>query len=201
MLNDAMSNPLKNIAKALNIVINNMERVAVADENMFDIPQLHAARDAVSAVEAEMQRVEQEIQNSANAQDDFNDSLSRGENAANGLLKNLRNIAGAYLTMQTVEKVVDTSDTLALGTQRLELIVEDESVDELNEKIMASANIARAAYTDTLNQVAKLGTNASEHFDNNDQIIKFVEEFNKLFAFFTAEDYEQTVIRNISDIE
>lgn len=32
-------------------------------------------------------------------------------------------------------------------------------------------------------------------------MITEVDEFNKLFAFFTAEDYEQTVIRNISDIE
>ena len=32
-------------------------------------------------------------------------------------------------------------------------------------------------------------------------MITNVEEFNKLFAFFTAEDYEQTIIRNISDIE
>ena len=32
-------------------------------------------------------------------------------------------------------------------------------------------------------------------------MITDVEEFNKLFEFFTAEDYEQTVIRNISDIE
>lgn len=32
-------------------------------------------------------------------------------------------------------------------------------------------------------------------------MITEVEEFNKLFGFFTADDYEQTVIRNISDIE
>ena len=32
-------------------------------------------------------------------------------------------------------------------------------------------------------------------------MITDVKEFNKLFHFFTAEDYEQTVIRNISDIE
>lgn len=32
-------------------------------------------------------------------------------------------------------------------------------------------------------------------------MITEAEEFNKLFEFFTAEDYEQTVIRNISDIE
>ena len=32
-------------------------------------------------------------------------------------------------------------------------------------------------------------------------MITETEEFNKLFGFFTAEDYEQTVIRNISDIE
>ena len=32
-------------------------------------------------------------------------------------------------------------------------------------------------------------------------MITQTEEFNKLFEFFTAEDYEQTVIRNISDIE
>lgn len=32
-------------------------------------------------------------------------------------------------------------------------------------------------------------------------MITETEEFNKLFEFFTADDYEQTVIRNISDIE
>ena len=32
-------------------------------------------------------------------------------------------------------------------------------------------------------------------------MITEVEEFNKLFEFFTADDYEQTIIRNISDIE
>ncbi|MBQ8518622.1 MAG: redoxin domain-containing protein [Agathobacter sp.] len=32
-------------------------------------------------------------------------------------------------------------------------------------------------------------------------MITDVEEFNKLFAFFTADDYEQTIIRDIADIE
>lgn len=32
-------------------------------------------------------------------------------------------------------------------------------------------------------------------------MITEVEEFNKLFEFFTADDYEQTVIKKISDIE
>ena len=32
-------------------------------------------------------------------------------------------------------------------------------------------------------------------------MITEVEEFNKLFEFFTADDYEQTVIRKLSDIE
>ena len=32
-------------------------------------------------------------------------------------------------------------------------------------------------------------------------MITEVEEFNKLFGFFTADDYEQTVIRKLSDIE
>ena len=32
-------------------------------------------------------------------------------------------------------------------------------------------------------------------------MITEVEEFNKLFEFFTADDYEQTVIKNIGDIE
>lgn len=32
-------------------------------------------------------------------------------------------------------------------------------------------------------------------------MVTSVEEFEKLFGFFTAEDYEQTIIRNIEDIE
>lgn len=32
-------------------------------------------------------------------------------------------------------------------------------------------------------------------------MITTVEEFNKIFEFFTADDYEQTIIKNIDDIE
>lgn len=71
---------------------------------------------------------------------------------------------------------------------RLNLIVDDGgSVDELQDKIYASAQRARGSYQGTADAVAKLGLMAGDAFGSNDEIIAFSELLNKQFAIAGTE--------------
>ena len=75
------------------------------------------------------------------------------------------------------------SDKLTSTTARLSFLVDDGgSVDELEQKIMASAQRSRAAYLDTASAIASMGANAGRAFESNDELIAFMEQVNKQFV-------------------
>ena len=84
-----------------------------------------------------------------------------------------------------------TDETVADFQRRFELTFPMAAVEEEWAQYMALE-----AYPTTV-VIDRYGIVSFVHVG----MITNVEEFNKLFAFFTAEDYEQTIIRNISDIE
>lgn len=61
-------------------------------------------------------------------------------------------------------------------------VTDGGSVAALEEKIMASAQRARASYFDTANAVASMGANARSAFASNDELIAFMEQVNKQFV-------------------
>ena len=93
-----------------------------------------------------------------------------------------------------MQKLVTLSDDVTSAQARLNLLVTDGgSVDELEAKIMASANRSRSAYLDTASAVAKLGLNAGNAFDHDmDQVIAFMEQVNKQFVIGGATAQEQS---------
>jgi tape measure domain-containing protein len=81
---------------------------------------------------------------------------------------------------------------MSLAESRLSLIVDDGgSVQELENKIYASAQRSRANYQDTINTVSKLGLLAGKAFSGNDEIIAFQELMNKNFIIGGASAQEQ----------
>ena len=66
------------------------------------------------------------------------------------------------------------------------------SIEELEAKVMASAQRSRAYYMDTAAAVAKLGTNARDAFTNMDEVIAFSELVNKSFVIGGAGAQEQS---------
>lgn len=103
--------------------------------------------------------------------------------STDSLAGSLKNLLRTYLGFQTIKGLVNLSDQMTGTTARLNMIVDDGgSVDELEAKIMASANRARASYLDTAAAVAQMGVLAGDAFGNNDELIAFTETINKQFA-------------------
>ncbi len=61
-------------------------------------------------------------------------------------------------------------------------VTDNGSVEALEEKIMASAQRARASYFDTASAIASMGANARSAFSTNDELIAFMEQINKQFV-------------------
>ena len=106
-----------------------------------------------------------------------------GENAAEEIWSRIKNVAAMIGGAEALKQIVAVSDQLTSTTARLNLIVEDGgSVEELEKKIMASAQRARSAYFDVASSVASLASNAGSAFSGNDEIIAFMEQVNKQFV-------------------
>lgn len=92
---------------------------------------------------------------------------------------------------QQVKKGMDFSDELTNISARLKLINDGlQSQDELQNKIMASANRSRGSYQDMASSVAKLGLLAPDSFESNDEMIAFAEAMQKSFKVSGASSQE-----------
>ena len=74
---------------------------------------------------------------------------------------------------------------------KFHLVVNFQLVEELEQKILASAMRSRSAYFDTAQMVAKMGLNAGAAFESNDELIAFAEQVNKQFVIGGANAIEQ----------
>lgn len=192
-ISDKASAPLNYISSCLGKCINNFMRLNQVSSNAISINTIGSCESILQNIDSNVAEITKSLKQSEAAADDLADSINKSCSGSDGLLSTVKKIAGAYLTVQAAGKVIETSDSIVAGKQRLALALkEGEVIDEVNRKIMASANSARASYTDTLNQVSKLAMNAGDAFSNTDQAIKFVEQFNKLGALGGASVYESS---------
>lgn len=193
VLTDGMTGPLKSINKALNLVLSSFEATQRASGKAINTASITSARAELGKASAQIEEMERNLQDCGNQQDNLNKRISTGTNKAGGLLSKIKGIAATYLGMKGVSIMTNLSDTLTSNEARLSLIVDDGgSVEELQQKIYASAQSARASYTDTMATVAKLGLIAGKAFNNNDELIKFSELVNKNFVVGGASASEQS---------
>lgn len=192
-VNDRASSTLQTISKNLGKCISGFMRLNQVSSNAINVGSMTNCENILNNINSNVERIAQSMGNASNASDGLESSISNAERSSNNLLRTLKRVAGAYFTLQAGRNVIDTSDMLAQAKQRISLTMrEGENIDEINKKIMASANSARASYADTLNQVSKLAMNAGQSFESTDQITKFVEQFNKLGAMSGASVYESS---------
>lgn len=154
-LYDGVTAPLQAMHRAMNIVLNSFEAMQRASGNSVDVSAIREARDELARAGAAFDSIEENIRNAGNQQDRFNDKIKNGTTAADGLWSKLKGIAATVGGLAAAKKIVGISDDLASTRARLNLLVDDNgSVDELEQKIMASAQRSRSAYFDTASAVA-----------------------------------------------
>lgn len=195
-LYDGVTSPLRSMQKAMGIVLNSFESMQRASSNAVDVSAIQEAREELARAETAFDSIEQNIRDANDQQQRFNSSIRDGSSAADELWQKMKGIAATVGGMIGLKQALGTSDQLTQTNARLNnaLIKFDDggSIEELEAKVMASAQRSRAYYMDTAAAVAKLGTNARDAFTNMDEVIAFSELVNKSFVIGGAGAQEQS---------
>lgn len=187
-LYDKLSAPINNMIGAINNMIGAYHSLDRTVENGFDASQIYEAEAAMIQAQEQVEQLGREIGENKKKQKGFNDELEEGSSVASDLTEKIMGMVGAYASIQGIQKLVNLSDEYVQTTARLNMINDGlQSTDELQDKIFASAQRARASYTATADAVAKLSLNAGDAFGSNNETILFAENLNKLFAIAGTE--------------
>lgn len=183
---DSMTGPLRNITNGMNIMISTMYKMQdVTNRNTNIDKSINAAKQQIASAEAEINR---QINLSKQTQDKFNQSVNSAGHAVVILNQGLE--LGRKL-WSGLSSITDLADTMITTKARLDLMNDGQQTTlELQDKIMASANRARASYQLTSDVVAKLGMRAGDAFKNNEETIQFAENLNKQFVIAGASQME-----------
>ena len=155
------------------------------------IASVREQRSLVQSLKGNYDNVAKSIKNGHDNQEQFNNSINTANNNSNTLLNTIKNIALTLGGVTAIKSLVNLSDTVTNNKARLSLVVDDGgSVEELENKIFASADRARADYLNMTSSVSKLSLNAGSAFKSNDETIAFAELLNKQFAISGAQQQE-----------
>lgn len=192
VLNDGISGALKRITNGLSTTLNAFEQVQRASGRAVDVTQIQAARAALAEANRDVDNMAEAYRRAAQQEEVLNKGLRNGASAADGLLGKVKGIVTTLAAGAGAKAVLGLSDQLASSSARLSLIVDDGgSVDALEQKIMASAQRSRASYLGTMQTISKLGLQAGDAFNSNDELIRFTELLNKNFVIGGSSATEQ----------
>lgn len=190
-LYDRMSAPLNNIMNAMNQTISVMYEMNSAMDSAIDTSSLDAANHAIQQTGASFQEMENQIQGSDAAQQQLNNHIISGGSAADNLVSKITAMAGAYLSMQGIQKVLNVSDELVSTTARLDQMNDGlQTTDEMVKMIYASAQNARGSFGDMAAVVAKFGNNAGDAFGSSQEVIAFANLIQKQMTIAGASTQE-----------
>ena len=183
VLNDGMSAVLKRITSALDTTLNAFEQVQRASGRAVDAAQIAQVRSQLVGANAGIQELADGYRRAAEQEENLNRGLRTGGSLADGMLGKVKTLVATLAAGAGLNKLIGLSDQMTSTTARLSFLVDDGgSVDELEAKIMASAQRSRAAYLDTASAIASMGANAGAAFSSNDELIAFMEQVNRQFT-------------------
>lgn len=142
------------------------------------------AQAAQTAALAAQERLEaQRAREAARAQAEQAAAQDKTAAASSALTGRLKNLLGAYVGLQTVQKLVEMSDQMSQINARLQLMTgSEEAAAAAQDKIYQAAMRSRGAYTDLADMVTQLGTVAPDAFSGTDELIAFAEQLQKQMA-------------------
>lgn len=191
---DTANAELEELRSQLNQALQAQEALNQAVDNM-DVSAANAAYNQLSSTVASTERY---IRDNADTQGNLNQQIQAGVNTSNELVDTVKRLALAYLSMQSVQKVLDVSDELAMTTARLNTM--NQAFNEINgtatetdtivKQIYASAQNARGSFGDMAAVVAKFGNNARDAFASQDEVIAFANLIQKQMTIAGASTQE-----------
>ncbi len=171
-LNDFMTRSMRSITQAVNMTVSELDNMARKVGKEVDVSGLNRIRETISTVDIE-------LENAVQKQEKLNQKVRQTTSSYSGLGSMIKGVVGAL----GIKKLVGLSDQNTQITARLNLMNDgNQTVDVLKDKIFASAQNSRADYFATADMVSKLGMQAKDAFNSNDELIAFSEQLNKNFV-------------------
>ncbi|MBB6670283.1 tape measure protein [Cohnella nanjingensis] len=190
---DSMTGPLKSITQGMNIMISTMRQMeSVTSKNVNVDKALLAAQQRIAQAETEINR---QINQSKNSQDRFNESVKRGET-------NLRSAGAAVIVInQGIELLkrgwdslsgfMKMADEVLATNSRLSLVNDGlRTQEKFQQQVLDVANETRASYMATADLITKIGAGTQGVFKNDDQMLRFAEQFNKTLVLSGTSAWE-----------
>lgn len=182
VLNDRMTQTFTAINRAIESTINAISTLGGKNVNINTANLINARQQLAIA--------ENEMQNMVGTSQQLNNNLSKTKGIVGEIVGKLKTAFGLAAVVMATKKTIELSDQNAQITARLNLV--SDAPEQLKKEIYQSANDARVAYTDSMNQVAKLGLLAKDSFNNTDEIVQFNNLMNKAFKVSGAGAQEAT---------
>lgn len=131
------------------------------------------------------------ISQNTQEQEKFNQAINQGTVNANNLAQTIKRMAAAYISIQSLQKVIDISDQLASSRAKLDMMNDEiRTTRELQDLVFIAAERSRGSYMGMMNSVAKLGNLAKDAFASTEEVVAFSEQLNKQFILAGASTTE-----------
>jgi tape measure domain-containing protein len=121
------------------------------------------------------------------------DTASRGIDVSGfkDLYENIKGIADK--AADGVKKIMDLSDSMTQTANKVNFMNANlNETDNIQQKILNSAQASRLSYQDTANAVADLGIKANSAFSSSDEVVGFAELIGKQFQIAGASSGDAT---------
>ena len=182
ILNDRMTQTFTAMNNAISATVNSLSSLDGKSMNI-NTANLTTARQQLALADNELQKMKGDSKG-------VNDNLSKTPGIADTIKKKMMQVGAAIAGVMGAKQLLEASDQNAQITARLNLVT--DAPEKLKEQIYQSANDAKVAYTDSMNQVAKLGLLAKDAFNNTDEIVQFTNLMQKAFKVSGADAMEAT---------
>lgn len=178
---------LEQLRMQLNQAIQEQNSLNQAMQNM----DVSAANDAYLRLSQTVGNTERYIRDNVDEQGRFNQEVSAGTQQANELTNTIKRAVAAYVSIQTVGKVLNISDELVQTTSRLNMMNDGvQTTAELVNMVYAAAQDARGSFSQMADVVARFGNNAKDAFSSSEEVVAFADLIQKQMTIAGASTQE-----------
>ena len=191
---DTANAELEQLRGQLNQAVQAQNELNHAMQNM----DVSGANNAYLRLSQTVSGTERYIRDNVDEQGRFNQQISDGAGQANQLTDTIKRAVAAYVSIQSVGKILNISDELTQTTARLDLMNDSfnkingtaNKTPELVNMVYAAAQDARGSFNDMASVVARFGNNAKDAFGSSEEVVAFANLVQKQMTIAGASTQE-----------
>ncbi|MGN1481455.1 tape measure protein [Porcipelethomonas sp.] len=184
---DSANAELEQLRGQLDKAIQEQQQLNSAIEQM----DVSGANEAYLRLSGTIGNTERYIRDNITEQGQFNQTIEQGTHEASQLMDTIKRAAAAYVSIQSIGKIIDLSDELTQTTARIDLMNDGlQTTDQLTDMVYLAAQNARGSFTDMASVVAKFGNNAGAAFGSSEEVVEFAELVQKQMTIAGASTTE-----------